>query len=209
MLKLNGITLLGALLLTTSAPADALVTAEASPSTVAHTSGVTKADSATKPRRNRAERTEAFLPSMVSPLFADLDVQNPFDTEQYSVRWAPTGNDAFVVVDDYLASVARLRGTVQLITWSTDQADAGNNELLTPALIGELQSLAVSLPNQVTELPAEGTALITNLPSMLAGPQAMRAPALIRGLRDAIATIADTAVLVPDAVVSAANLVIP
>ena len=174
-----------------------------------------------KPRRSDEERQErreqrqerqnarmsALLPSQIDPRLAALDAVNPFDTEAYSVRVGETVNIASV--DSFALATATFQGTVKIILYTAAQLEAGDLSVLTPAHIETIKQLALSLPGQASALPAQGQALLSSLPGELAGPAAMRLPAILRNVRASIANVTQTVALVDDAVRAAAALVVP
>jgi hypothetical protein len=145
----------------------------------------------------RDARSEIFLPSRVNPAFAALDLNNPFATEAYEVRWNPSGVAA---VDGFIESVARLQGTLALARYVADQMSVTEPSPEMIQMGTTLAQLLMNVPTEATTLVSEGTNLATNLPNILAGPALLRIGQITTGVRDSVTYLGHTVEDIPASV---------
>jgi len=152
-----------------------------------------------------ANKGVALKPSEVDPTWSSMDgaEKNPFNKPKYSVRYEPTG---IKKVDNYLKSAAAIKGKMTMANYMTDQAGAGNVDLVTksgPALVDAL----AALPKDGQALVKDGNTLIADLPKILTGPDAMKIPKITKGLNGAIGNITSAIKLAPETSKSLAAVV--
>jgi hypothetical protein len=129
----------------------------------------------------------ALKPSQIDPAWSDMDGEqkNPFNKPKYSVRYEPT---KIKKVDNYLVKAAAIKGKMRLSTYVVDQAGQGNVELVSsagPKLVASMKTL----PADAQSLISEGKKLVSDLPKIVTGPDAMKIPKITTGLNGAIANL--------------------
>jgi hypothetical protein len=151
-----------------------------------------KCEKAAAKQAKKDASTEPLLPSQVDSRLAAWDASNPFATDEYRVRWGATGIQE---VDDYLIKAAKIKGTVVAARYIVDQAKAD------PASVTEvmpvLTDLMTGVPDQGKSLIDDGKALVGKLPTILAGPDALKIPKITTSLTDAIGNITSTLAELP------------
>ncbi len=141
-----------------------------------------KCEKKEKAKAKADARSTPYTPSQLSPALAAWDGENnPFATDAYRVRVTETG---IASVDDYLGKAFRMQAIVVGSKFIVDEIGKGNAEAIkaAPALVPML----AEVPQLGQELVGEGQALVTNLPSQLAGPDAMKLPKVLPALKDGV-----------------------
>jgi hypothetical protein len=141
-----------------------------------------KANKAAEKAAKADARSTPLLPSQLHADLGKLDATNPFATEIYKVRFTPT---EITKVDEYLIRAAKMKATVVFARYYVDQAAAGNIADLT-AFGPTLLTLLKAVPADAEALKTEGQALVGQLPTILAGPDALKIPKITTALNDAI-----------------------
>lgn len=141
-----------------------------------------------------------FLPSQLDPKLASLDAANPFATEAYRVRYNACG---VAQIDAYTLKAAQLKGTVVMTRYFVDQVTAGNKDVLVlaPVLVAAL----AQVPQKGQALIAEGQALLTQIPQIMA-TQPMKIMKAQASLRDGITNVTNAVAESPAVIKSAGTI---
>lgn len=142
-------------------------------------------------------RSVPLLPSQIDASLSAWDAaeKNPFATETYRVRVTPTD---IASVDAYLLKAFKIQGTVVLARFVIDEVGKGNPDAI--PLVPKMVSLVQDAVKDGQALVAEGQGLVTSLPAEMVGPQALKLPKVLTGLKDGIAALTSTVKAAPEVV---------
>lgn len=138
-------------------------------------------------------RSTPLLPSQINADLSSWDSKNPFELEDYRVRYTATSVDK---IDGYLVKTAQVQGTVVFTRYYIDQISAGNllNVVTTtPLLVKMIQDV----PNTIEELGKEGQKLRRKLPFILIGPNIVKMPQIVAAIQTASLNIMSLVMEVP------------
>ncbi len=161
-----------------------------------------KCEKKAKAQAKADARSTPVVPSEVSPALAAWDGEaNPFATDEYRVRITTTG---IASVDDYLGKAFKMQAIVVGSKFIVDQIGAGNADAIkaAPALV----PLLAEVPTLGQALVGEGQALVTGLPSQLAGPDALKLPKILPALKDGVGALTSSVESAPEVLGSLKNV---